>query len=185
MKINTYTVQLQRKKTETCKRWTFSYKNQPINKCTQFTLSGPKIHKVQDCKITTSESRLGDNISVGAGFDKSKPSDPGKLWHVWFEVLTTELPLCLLRFALRSSRPLILIIQLSLLPSIILTHLLGEILKFSVFKVSNRIWVFISLNQHGDMGVTFPAFYSLLPKSRKGRNSRQSWNVFIFICIII
>lgn len=40
---------------------------------------GTEVHKVQDCKITTSESRLGDNISVGAGFDKSKPSDPGKL----------------------------------------------------------------------------------------------------------
>lgn len=50
-----------------------------MNNCTQFTLSEQKIHKVQECKITTSESRLGDNISVGAGLDKSKPSDPGKL----------------------------------------------------------------------------------------------------------
>lgn len=80
MKINTYTVQLQRKKPRHANDGHFLIRiNLYPNKCTQFTLSGPKIHKVQDCKITTSESRLGDNISVGAGFDKSKPSDPGKL----------------------------------------------------------------------------------------------------------
>lgn len=36
-------------------------------------------YQIQLYKTTTSESRLGDNISFGDGLDKSKPSDPGKL----------------------------------------------------------------------------------------------------------